>query len=314
MKGSRKLFYLGISLLLVLSLITACSSGMKSENSAPDRGVTGSPGMEPAPSYPQESPAEAPSEEPKDDLGGGVPSPLEPEKVITTLYLNFETTEFDKSNDELNRLIEKYQAYVEYSNISYNQYYNNTNYRYGEFVIRVPKDNITSFKTELHLVGNLRSESTNKQDVTKQYRDTESRLNVVEIKEQRLLALLEKAEKIEDIIALENQLSQVIYEKENLKSSLITLDDKVDFSTVNINIQEVAKTTATETIDTSFGTKIKNAISDSLYSFKTTLQDLIIILIYMLPFLLILGVLVFVAIKVFRKIKKDRPLKPNKPE
>lgn len=305
----RKLAFIGISLLLIMSLIVGCSAGYKSESTS-DIGVAESPGMAPAPAMPEEMPAESAGD---GDFGGGVTSPLEPEKVITTVYLNFESTEFDKSNEELNRLIEKYKAYVEYSNISYNQHYNNTNYRYGEFVIRVPRDNIVSFKTELHLVGNLRSESTNKQDVTKQYRDTESRLNVVEIKEERLLSLLEKAEKIEDIIALENQLSEVIYEKESLKSSLITLDDKVDFSTVHLSIQEVAKTTATETVDTSFGTKIKNAISDSLYSFRTTLEDLIIILIYMLPFLIILAVIVFVVVKVLKKLKKDRPQKPNKP-
>ena len=309
MARSRKLAFITISLLLIMSLIVGCSSGYKSESTSDSGGVE-SPGMAPAPAMPEEKPAEDAID---GDFGGGVSSPLEPEKVITTIYLNFESTEFDKSNEELNRLIEKYKAYVEYSNISYNQHYNNTNYRYGEFVIRVPRDNISSFKTELHLVGNLRSESTNKQDVTKQYRDTGSRLNVVEIKEERLLALLEKAEKIEDIIALENQLSEVIYEKENLKSSLISLDDKVDFSTVNLSIQEVAKATATETVDTSFATKIKNAISDSLYSFKTTLQDLIIILIYMLPFLIILAVLVFVVVKVLRKVKKERPQKPNKP-
>ncbi len=33
-------------------------------------------------------------------------SPLEPEKVITTIDIRFETTEFDRSNDELNKVIE----------------------------------------------------------------------------------------------------------------------------------------------------------------------------------------------------------------
>lgn len=306
MKRSKKIIFIIISMLLILTLIAGCSGVSQFKNeSAVDRGgvATESPGMAPAPSMPEESPSEA---DEKDKFGGGA-SPLEPEKVITTLYLNFESTEFEKSNDELNKLIEKYKAYVEYSNISYNQYYNNISYRYGEFIIRVPKESITSFKTELNLIGNLKSESTNKQDVTKQYRDTESRLNVIEIKEERLLSLLEKAEKIEDIIALENQLSQVIYEKESLKSSLITLDDKVDFSTVNLSIQEVAKTTATETVETSFGTKIKNALSDSLYSFRTTLEDLIIVLIYMLPFLIILAVIIFVVLKVIQKAKKNKP-------
>lgn len=306
MKATKKLIFSVVSIFLILTLIVGCSSGKSMNQSSVgyDSGVA-------------ESPAEAPrppaTEDAKytDSLGGGG-SPLEPEKVITTIYLSFETTEFDKSNDELDKLIEKYKAYVEYSNISYNQRYNNVNYRYGEFVIRVPKENITSFKTELSIIGNLRSENTNKQDVTKQYRDTESRLNVVEIKEERLLALLEKAEKIEDIIAIENQLSEVIYEKESLKASLLTLDDKVDFSTVNVNIQEVAKTTATENIDTSFGTKIKNAINDSLYFFKDTLQNLIIAGIYLLPFIVILAVVVYVIYKFGKKLRRNKPDKENK--
>ncbi|WFA08455.1 DUF4349 domain-containing protein [Tissierella sp. Yu-01] len=298
MKGSKRLVLFAISILLVLSVVVGCSSSIKSENS-----VGSAPTSDAA--IPQEAPAEA-AEDRDSSFGRGVSSPLEPEKIITTIYLSFETTEFDKTNEELSKLIEKYKGYIEFSNISYNHYYNNMSYRYGEFSIRVPRENITSFKTELNVIGNLTSESTNKQDVTKQYTDTESRLKVIETKEVRLLALLEKAEKIEDIIALENQLSEVIYEKENLKASLLTLDDKIDFSTVNINIQEVAKVTATENIDTTFGTKVKNAIADSLYFFTDTLQGLIIALIYLLPFLVIIAVVVFVGVRFYRKYKKDK--------
>lgn len=298
MKLSRKLGLLAISILLVISLMVGCST--KKSQSTEDRDVEYT--SEQSPSAPQSEDSKN-----KGDFGGGIASPLEPEKVITTLYLAFETTEFEKSNEELNKLIEKYKAYVEYSNISYNQYYSNVSYRYGEFVIRVPKESIKSFKTELALIGNLKSESTNKQDVTKQYTDTESRLKVIEVKEARILALLQKAEKIEDIIALENQLSNTIYEKESLKASLLTLDDQVDFSTVNLNIQEVSKTTNAETVDTTFGTKVKNAINDSIYFFRNTLEGLAILMIYVLPFLIIIAILVYLAYKIIKKYRKDKP-------
>ena len=98
------------------------------------------------------------------------------------------------------------------------------------------------------------------------------------------------------------------FQKENLKASLFTLDDKIDFSTVNINIQEVAKVTATETIETTFGTKVKNAIADSLYFFTDTLQELIIALIYLLPFLVIIAVVVIVGVRFYRKYKKNNKL------
>lgn len=307
MKLSKKFIVIAIGIMLIVTSIVGCSGAKTIRNestSSSDRGVSQAPtapGAMPVPESPQEK-----AEAENDNIGIGAPSPLEPEKIITTINLSFETTEFEKTNDELNKLITKYKGYIEYSNISYNHYYDNIKYRYGEFAIRVPRENIVSFKTELSVIGNLTGESTNKQDVTKQYRDTESRLKVVEIKEERLLSLLEKAEKIEDIIALENQLSEVIYEKESLKSSLMTLDDKVDFSTVYVNIQEVAKITNTETIETTFGTKIKNAINNSLYFFKDTLEGLIIALIYLSPFLIIFGVVIFVVVKWFRKIRKNK--------
>ena len=299
MKRSKKFIFITISVLMILSVIVGCSA-QKSQSSS-DNSVA-SPSAPPMAEYP----AEEKEKGIDSDFGGGNPSPFEPEKVITTIYLRFETLEFEKSNDELNNLIEKYQAYVESSNISYNQYYNSKNYRNGEFTIRVPRQNIKSFKTELNLIGNLTSENTSKQDVTKQYTDTESRLKVIEVKEERILSLLEKAIKIEDIIALENQLSNIIYEKESLKASLLNLDDKVDFSTVNISLQEVEKTTNTETVATTFGTKVKNAINDSIYFFKNTLEGLAILLIYLLPFIVIVGIIIYVVLRFIKKNKKNK--------
>lgn len=303
MKRFKKILVFGLSLILVLSLLIGCSSSKSTQNSAvaEDRAV----GSAPAPS---DMPAESEyTRENQDSIG--IPSvgssPLEPKKVITTIHLSFETTEFEKSNEELNKIIEKYQAYVENSNISYNHYYNQKMYRYGEFTIRVPKENIVSFKTELNLIGHMVSENTNKQDVTKQYQDTESRLKVVTVKEERILALLEKAEKIEDIITLEKELSEIIYEKENLKTSLMNLDDKIDFSTVHISLQEVQKVSDTETIETTFGTRIKNAFKNSLYSFKKGVENLIIVFIYNIPFLIVVGVILYFAYRIFKKKRNN---------
>lgn len=228
-------------------------------------------------------------------------SPLEPEKVITTIYMDFETTEFEKSSQSLNNAIKKHGGYVENSSVDYGQYRNNKRYRNAFYVIRVPKDKVLDFKSELKGVGNISSESTNKEDVTKQYRDTESRLKVLEVKEERILALLSKAEKIEDIIKLEKELSEVIYEKEQLKTNLMNIDDKVDFSTLEINIREVEKLTTQDTVETKFSTKVKNVFNDSLYFFKRALEGLIILLVYILPFAIVIGVIAYFVAKFWKR-------------
>ncbi len=287
MKKLNKLLLLFLSLLLIFSLAIGCSA---KESKSFDSAVT-------------ENSNSGEFDTPREEIFKSEDSsPLEPEKVITTINMYFETTEFEEANKSLNKIIEKHKSYVENSNISHNQHYNNKSYRYGYFVIRVPKENVANFKSDLKGIGNIISESTNKEDVTKKYRDTESRLKVITTKEERILALLEKAEKIEDIIALENQLSETIAEKESLKTSLINIDDKVDFSTINIEIQEVEKLSNAETIETTFGTRIKNAFSDSLFRFKKSMENFVISLIYLLPFILVLGVVVYLVYMIIKKL------------
>lgn len=303
MKNSKRYLLIIVGLLILISIVAGCSSQKNSSNDfsvAPDTGSQDFGGPVRNESTIDNKEEIAPP--------SAVPSPLEPKKVITTIQMTFETTEFDKTANNLDIIINKYKAYVENSNISNNSYYNNKNYRFGNYTIRVPKESVEHFKSELSGIGNMLSESTSKEDVTSQYTDTESRLKVITVKEERILSLLEKAEKIEDVIALENQLSQVIYEKENLKSSLISLDDRVDYSTFYLNIQETEKLSNSETIETTFATKVKNAINDSLYSFKKTMQNLTISLIYLLPFIIILAVILFIAFKIIKKIN----IKKNK--
>ena len=146
MKLSKKFIIIAIGIMLIMTSIVGCSGtkGIRIESSnSSDRGVSTSPAS-PIP----ESPAEGKAKDEFGNIGSGTQSPLEPEKVITTLNLEFETTEFEKTNDELDKLITKYKGYIEYSNISYNHYYDSVKYRYGEFTIRIPKENITSFKTD----------------------------------------------------------------------------------------------------------------------------------------------------------------------
>ena len=57
---------------------------------------------------------------------------------------------------------------------------------------------------------------------------------------------------------------------------------------------------------------MKNAIKDSLFFFKDTLQNLIILGIYLLPFLVILVLVGYAFYKLGKKFKKNRPNKENK--
>jgi hypothetical protein len=260
---------------------------------------------------PSESPVESKNSADYDYAGspevqGEEGQPItEPDKIITTISISMQTKEFMDTTEKLTNLIGKYKGYVENSDISYNNYVYSTRLKYSQYAIRIPRENLEKFTNELKEIGNIISQNTSKADITKQYRDTESRLNVLKTKEERILALLGKAAKMEDIIVLENQLSDIIYEKENLTANILDMDDKVDYSTAHIQIEEVAKLTPGETIETTFWAKVVNAIKDSTYFFSYNIQNLIIGFIYFIPYGLIIGAIVYIAYR-FMKKRQDK--------
>lgn len=286
-------FILGFILLISFALlISGCSSDKNmSGNIAPSEDMDSSRGeiLENKDSIVNESYGE-------DDN-------FEPDKIITTVYIEMQTKEFILTTEKLDNLISKYKGYIENSNISYNDYVYSTGLKYSDYTIRIPRESLEKFIDDVVEIGNIISQSKNKQDITKQYRDTESRLRVLEIKEKRILALLEKAEKMEDIIVLENQLSDVIYQKENLTQDLSNMDEKVDYSTVNLNLEEVAKLTPGGNSKTPFLEKLKTAFKDSFYFFTRNAGELVIGFVYFLPYGIILAVILYLA---YRFIWKKR--------
>jgi len=242
------------------------------------------------------------TEEAKLDINFGHNAP-EHSKIITNVYISLETTEFSSTIDSLNKIINNHNGYIENSSISQNNYMQNKVLKHAQYTIRIPKEKVDKLVNEIDFIGNIISQNTSKQDITKQYYDTESRLNILKIKEERILALLQKADKIEDIITIENQLSDIIYQKESLTKNILDMDDKVSYSTVSVNISEVEKLTNGITTETSFSSKIKNAINDSLYFFKIAIEKFIITFIYALPYLLVISV---ISILVYQYIKNKK--------
>ncbi len=293
---NRKLILI-MALILITTIVAGCSSGkgIKSEMARDVAPSEGRAGMEIA-----EESLEYGGSPPVDDY-------YEPEKIITTVSISMETKEFDDTTAKLEDLIKKYKGYIENSNISHNNYVYSSRLKNSNYTIRIPRENLESFVSDIKGIGNIISENTSKLDITKSYRDTESRLRVLETKEERILALLEKAEKMEDIITLENQLSQIIYEKENLTANLKDMDDKVDYSTVHLEIREVAKLTPGEDIKTPLLTRLANAFKNSIYYFGQNIESFLISLIYFLPYGIILGLLAFIIGKFLRKKSMQLP-------
>ena len=148
-----------------------------------------------------------------------------------------------------------------------------------------------------------RSESA--QDVTLQYSDLESRKKSLTVEQDRIWALLEKADTLESVIALEERLSEIRYQLESMESQLRLYDNQVDYSTVCLSINEIKGAASfTPTEPEGLGQRIQKGFSKNLNSVSQGLTNFLIWLIASSPFWIPLAVIAVIVLLVVRRNKK----------
>jgi hypothetical protein len=107
--------------------------------------------------------------------------------------------------------------------------------------IRVPADPAT-FQATLEQLRSIAErvvdEQTQAQDVTEQYVDIEARLRTLKASEENLLALLAKAEKVEDNLQIQRELTNVRTQIEQIQAQKQSLERRADMATINLTIRE----------------------------------------------------------------------------
>jgi len=111
----------------------------------------------------------------------------------------------------------------------------------GRISIRVPDEKFEEVMAELRdLAVRVESESTNSRDVTEEYIDLEARLKNAEATENQYLALLDRAEDVEDILKIYDSLSRVRREIEQIKGRMQYLERTSSMSLITVYLEPAA--------------------------------------------------------------------------
>lgn len=219
-------------------------------------------------------------------------------KLIKTVNLTAETYEFDDLVATVEHRVTALGGYIE--NASIHTKYDDL--KYGDFVIRIPVKKLDSFVTEFSEMSNITDKDSSQEDVTLSYVDLQSHKEALLAEETSLLNLLENATSIEDIILLQERLTNVRYQIESMESQLRTMDNLIDYATINLYISEVETYTPMET--PSMGDRISEGFMDSIDEVVEGGKNLIVFLIVNSPFFLIFAVIVLVFALIIRWIVK----------
>ena len=222
-------------------------------------------------------------------------------KIIKNGDLSIQTREFDEFLTNLNRSILAVGGYVEASSINGNSY-NKNRMRSADVTARVPADQLDAFCDQVSELGNVTYKNLYTRDVTLTYVDLESHVKALRTEQETLMDLLAKAEKVEDIILIQNRLSDVLYEIESYESTLRTFDDQIAYSSVHLGIQEVQRETTVEkeTAGQEIARRFKENWEDVKDGFARFGIDFVSDLPIIIVWVVFLGIVVLVIVRIVK--------------
>jgi len=291
--------FIAISLAIFIALtFTACGSSNYSEYASGDS--ASSVASYDAPEYGTGNKNTMVAEEaaPAEDAGASTASGGDVGKVqdssrklIKNVELTVEALEFDNMVAGVQDKASKLGGYIENSNVSGNSVYGSGD-RYAYITVRIPAEKLDEFVADVEGMGNITNRVENVEDITLTYVDMQAHLKSLQTEYDRLLELLAKADNLDSIIALEQRMTDVRYEIESYQSQLRVYDNQVDYSTVNLTINEVERVTPAaekgvwERISTEFG--------ENLYNVGKGLEEFFVWFVANIPYLVVWAVVIAV--------------------
>ena len=226
------------------------------------------------------------------------------EKLVYTGNLTIETLDYTETLKTIRARIQELKGIIEYEYETNNDrswyrpdYGKGTSYM--EMTVRIPTNSFQDFMNNMEGSGKVTNRSTNVENISRQYADNEAVITALRKQEERLLEMMDKAETIEDMIAIEARLTDVQTELNRKLSYKSSMDTDVEYSTVHLYINEVAEYTPDPEIQRR-GT--------FMYRLEKNLEGLLFGIIHLIPFLLVFVPVILVLVWLWNKLMKDRKI------
>jgi chromosome segregation ATPase len=171
--------------------------------------------------------------------------------------------------------------------------------------LRVPAPELGLVLNDLKMLGRVENETQSGEEVTEQHADLLARLKNARATEQRLLAILQqRTGKITDLLQVEQEIARVRGEIEQLEAEQQTLEHRVDFAALNLNLVEEYKAQLNAPA-ASVLTRLHNALVTGFRNASETVLGIVLFFAeYGLTLLLWLLILVSPAVLLWRRYRR----------
>ena len=178
----------------------------------------------------------------------------------------------------------------------------------AQLVLRIPTAAYDTVYQRLLGMGVVLGQERSSQDVTEQVVDIASRLKTQQASVDRVRALMDQAQSINDVITLEAALTQRESDLESLEAQQQALQSQVAMSTVTVQVfeQAPAAPAAAAPRHHNVGTAALDALKDGWHGLYLTFRALLVALAALLPFALVLLPLGWLLLRLTRWYRRSR--------
>jgi hypothetical protein len=230
--------------------------------------------------------------------GGAADVKLE-RKIIRDASLSLKVDNFSRTYQQLNDLPTRFGGYV----VSSDAYsYDGETMQRGSIMMRVDANLLKEALAEIETMGKVENQNTYSQDISMEYYDIAGRLSQYQTQEERLMDILVKAETVEDLVAVERELTRVRAELESLKGQIRYYDQMTTLSSINVSLYQPDKNTQTVQLSGWAGLwqDIYEGFIRGINGLISGAASLLVGLARLLPLLLLLALVVVVLVVVLR--------------
>jgi hypothetical protein len=158
----------------------------------------------------------------------------EDRKIVKTGSMTLEVEDIAETMDEVAEIADELNGYI-VSSYKY-EYERGVS---GHIIIRVPFEKFEeAFERLRQLATAVPYETTTAEDVTEEYVDLEAQLHNLQATEAQYLALMEKAETVEEMLKVQKELSNVRGEIEQIEGRMKFLEQTSETSLIEVTLQE----------------------------------------------------------------------------
>jgi hypothetical protein len=158
-----------------------------------------------------------------------------PRKIIYTAQVELLVEGLEQAEEQLMRFVKEQGGYVARSEVQSSPGWQRT----GTWTVRVPVDHFDAFMAAVAQLGELRRSKTDSDDITDRYYDLRARIKNKGQEEERLLEHLKKSTgSLKDILTVEDHLSRVRGEIEQMQGQLQRWDKETQLATVTVVLHD----------------------------------------------------------------------------